>query len=725
MAKTAKKSPSGKKPSAGKKGGQPKPVPAPAQTSSTRADLMSGGEKVAWVCLHLAVFVVPIAMSNWTWLGFDLPLTYDQFDIIKVFFQRFFGLIAIGAWGWSALTRGGKLRRTKLDWFVLAFLAWVALTVVFSIHWPTAVFGKYRRFEGLVSFVNYAVFFFLTVQLVDRPARIRSLARTLFFASVFVAFYGILQYAGADPVRWGALPFEETRAFSTYGNPDLLGGFLMFPLPLALTLALSERNQVWRGVYWVGFLMTAVVWIISFVRGAWIGGAFALLLVAFAAWRSRTRFETVDWAFTGLSAVAGAAVVGRSLSNTGVLNFWDRIRSIFQFGSGSALTRFEIWDAAIRSIRDRPIFGFGADTFRLVFPRYKPYEYVADAGYLSVADNVHNYPLQLASGIGIPGFLLLYGIFGYTAWITAPIAFAKDRGGERLVLAGWWIAAAAYVVHLFFGLSVTGSSFLLWIALAVILTPLAKTIEFKAPSWGLVPATLLAAVVALALVGNFSYIIADSHYLRGRIPLPGTNAVSELVRAVNLNPYNDMYRGEIGLAYQDVFMDFATRAQNSQSSGQEAAEAFEQANTYFRAAESAMQEAIEFVPWEYDNYVFLANLYNAAGSLLGPSYFEDAVVIAKKGIEVEENGPAIRFQLARALLSQGKEDEAVEVLEYAARMDPRYSDPIVTLVDVYKQRGETEKARELLDWVLKEAPGNASAQAALDSLDVTATTVTP
>ena len=49
----------------------------------------------------------------------------------------------------------------------------------------------------------------------------------------------------------------------------------------------------------------------------------------------------------------------------------------------------------------RPFFGFGADTFRLVFPAYKPVEYVAAAGYLSVADNVHDYPLQLAAGITI------------------------------------------------------------------------------------------------------------------------------------------------------------------------------------------------------------------------------------------------------------------------------------------------------------------------------------
>jgi len=42
----------------------------------------------------------------------------------------------------------------------------------------------------------------------------------------------------------------------------------------------------------------------------------------------------------------------------------------------------------------------GADTFRLVFPQFKPFAYVRDAGSSSVADNAHSYPLQLATGIG-------------------------------------------------------------------------------------------------------------------------------------------------------------------------------------------------------------------------------------------------------------------------------------------------------------------------------------
>ena len=205
----------------------PRP-PRAAAPAEAPEGVMSAARRVAWWSLLAMVFLVPVAMSNLTFLGFSLPFTYDQFYIVKVFLLRVLGLIALGAWAWELLRRGGKVRRTPIDWLILAFLVWVAITTVTSIHWPTALFGKPRRYEGLLTFVNYAVIYFLVLQFADRAARVRALARSLFFSSLIVAGYGVLQLIGWDPVRWGALPFEAHRAFSTYGNPDLLGGFLIF-----------------------------------------------------------------------------------------------------------------------------------------------------------------------------------------------------------------------------------------------------------------------------------------------------------------------------------------------------------------------------------------------------------------------------------------------------------------------------------------------------------------
>ncbi len=665
-------------------------------------------DRVVWACLHILVFLVPLAVSNPSIIGIEaLPLTYDQFDIVKVFIMRAVVLVAGAAWSWGLLTRGGRVRVTRMEWLVLALLAWIVLTTILSVHPATAVFGKYRRFEGLLSFMTYMGAFFLTFQVVDRPARIRALARTLVISGALVALYGVIQYLGLDPAAWGRLPFEANRAFSTYGNPDLLGGYLIFPLVISLALAFSEQEQRMRALYWGAFLLVAFCWLVAFVRGAWIGGTVALIALAIAVARSKTRFTSVDWSFTGLvAAVLGIATV-RSLSSTdAVMNVAARISSIFKFGEGSAQTRFQIWEAAIAAIKERPIFGWGADTFRLLFPRFKPEAYTQTAGYLSVADNVHNYPLQLATAIGIPGLLMLYGLFAWTLVTSAKAAFSRDSGPGRLLLAGFWAAVLGYVVHLFFGLSVTGSTIFLWIAMGVLLSPGAEVREVRAPKWGVIPAVGVVVLCAVLFLGNGVYIAADHAYLRSKIVTTGAEAVSEAQRAVKLNPFNDMYRSEVASTYKQQF-------EQAVASGDAAA-----ASLAFGAAEKEFRSVIDWVPMEYDNYVFCANLYNeAAFAYRDPSYAAKAVAVAQKGMEVEPFGPAIRLQLVTAYLSLGQPQRALEAAERAIQMDPAFTDLWVAIGESNRQLGNLEAARAAFQRALALQPARTDALTAVQAID--------
>ena len=699
--------------------------------SATAVDLDSWPMRIAWWSVLALVFIVPLAMSNLSFITGpnSPPLTFDQFDIVKVFFQRFFALIGIAAWTWGFFTKGGKIRSTPVEWLILAFLAWVLLTSFTSIHPLTALFGKYRRFEGFLSFVNYAVVLFLVVQLATRMSRIRTLANTLFFSGTLVSFYGVLQFLGADPVSWGALPFEARRAFSTFGNPDLLGGFLMFPLALSLALAFSEKDRLWRAVYWGGFFLTVFCWIVAFTRGAWIGGVVVFVVLAIAFLRERVKLTVVDWTAIALVAVMAVGIVAVSLqSKNPVMNVKERVASIAVLDAGSAETRFQIWQAAIDAIKAKPIFGFGADTFRLVFPKYKPFGYVAAAGYLSVADNVHAYPLQLAAGIGIVGLLLLYGIFGWTAIRTAPVAFKKRETPDGLVLAGFWAACAGYITALMFGLSVTGASMMLWVSMGALLAATASQRDYKPSSLGTVVAVFMLVVAAFGIVGNTIYIVADHAYLNGRLANPGDPArAAAALRAVKLNPTNDIYRAEVGLAYQDELINALTQALQQQQAGQDPSQSLNVAKQRFDLAEAEMLSTIEFVPPEYDNYVFLANLYNLGGQYFDPSYYDKAIEIAKRGIEVERYGPAIRYQLAQAYQGKGQTNDAIRVLKYSMKMDPIFSDAAILLAQLYAKQGREDEAKQSLADTIKAYKGRKVPLAltnALNSYESTATSPT-
>lgn len=688
-------------------------------------DEMSTAAKISWFALLAMIFITPIIISNWSAIGVAMPITYDQFDIIKVFMQRTLGAIALAAWGWDILRRGGKIRHNPVDWLVLAFLGWVTLSAIFSIHPPTAIFGKYRRFEGLLSFVNYAVVYFLVVQFADRPSRMRTLGKTLFFSGIFVALYGVAQSLGVDPIKWGTLPFEARRAFSTYGNPDLLGGFLMFSVPISIALALSEEKLVMRGVYWMGFLLNMWCLVTAFTRSAWIGSVVGLIAIIAIAVVQRIDWKTEDWVFSGGVAVVALTVIIKSLSSENeVMNFGKRLASIFQFGEGSSKTRFEIWSAAWRAVQSRPIFGYGADTFRLVFPKFKPVDYVADAGYLSVADNVHNYPLQLASGIGIPGVLMMYGIFGWAAARSFPFVFGKSKGtpASRMMLGGFWAACAAYITHLMFGLSVTGSTFLLWACLGVVLAPTARIIEVKAPSWGLYPAVVGALLAAFVCGYMVVYLQADRAYLMARVATQGDARTQAAQKASRLNPFNDMYRAEIGLAYADQVVSALNGAVQAQQAGQDTSGYTAQIADYFAKAEAADKATIKFVRWEYDNYVFLASLYNLGGQYINRTYYSQAIATAREGIKVEKFGPAIRVQMAQALIGTGDLAGAISQLKTAAEMDPNYVEASVMLASAYAEQGDKSSALKVLDAVEARQPGDSSVAALRSQLEATTTT---
>lgn len=778
-----------------------------ANASAPAESTMDSWDRVAWTCLHILVVLVPLAMSNLGPLNANgLPFTYDQFDIVKVFFERGLMLVAVASWLTGLLVRGGRIRFTRGEWVLVAFFGWLLLTTVLSVHPATAVFGKYRRFEGLLSFLTYGATFFMALQLATSAARVRSLARTLAIGGFLVAGYGAIQVVGQvsigvarvlqpvalvfavavpivlayvalarsgedsgrrlacwvgaaiafvvggmlalglaqnietavstgsqlvslDPVQWGSLPFETNRAFSTFGNPDLLGGYLIFPFAVTLGLALSEKHALWRSLYWWATFLNVFVGITSYVRGAWIGAAVALVLVIIAYVRSvrgtDTRLTSVDWTFIGGTGVAAAAVmVASSLRDNVVTNVLTRVISIFQFDQGSAQTRFQIWAAARAAIAERPVFGWGADTFRLLFPMFKPAEYVEAAGYLSVADNVHNYPLQLASGIGIPGALLFYGAIGVALVISGRIAFEKGTAARNLVLAGFWAAVVGYVVHLMFGLSVTGSTIIMWLALGVLLGPTSAVREVRAPSWKSLAIGFVAVLVLVGTVLNMRYIAADMHYLTGRVRSTGVERVAEIERAIELNPYNDMYRLELGSAWRDLFRTSAEQYLQSVTSGTPDSAVLYETLDYYTRAEEAYEDMIRYVPEEYDTYVFLANLHNEAATFIKADYAEQAIDVAERGIAVEQYGPAIRVQAAMAYLLLDRPGDAVTELEVATSLDPSFTQAFIILAEAYQREGRTDDARAALQHVLERYPTNAEALTAMDALEASASDTT-
>jgi putative inorganic carbon (HCO3(-)) transporter len=667
------------------------------------------------------VFLVPLVMTDFSLPGAKDRLTFSDVQLLKLSLIIILGLVALAAWVADLLRNGGHIRHTPIDYLVIAWLIWVGVTTLTSIHGPTALLGAQGRFEGLTTFVAYALVYFLALQFAGERGRVLRLAQILFWSSSIVSAYGLLQYAGLVSLP-PELPWLETnRAFATYGNPNMLGGFLIFPVTVALGLALQERKALWRLVYWLGFGVSGLALLVTFTRGAWIGGAFGLMLLGIIAWRQRTKMSRVDWAPAAVFGAAGTALVIRSLSSTPeVTNFAKRMASLFDFGSGSGQTRTEIWQAAGRAIKDRPLFGWGSDTFGLVFSKFKPPAYVRDAGGASAADNAHNYPLHLASGVGILGAALFYGIWVWAGIRSFKTVFGRSADPARLLVGAFWAAAAGYLLHLVFGISVPGSSFLLWIALAIVLAPTARTVEVPARKLGTVTAVVIALVAALGIAGQGVVLAADRAYTFASETFSDHSGAARSAaadEAVALNPLVPQYRSTVAALSAEEMTAAAGALARARQQGESLTPYTQALAKSFAATESVYLDAIAFTPYDYANYVNLSGVYNVAGRALNPRYYQDAIATAERGLEVMPLGTDVRLRLAEALVATGKLDEAAVTLKYCIELDLRDSRPALALAKLYQEQGDTAQALTLLRSVEARAPGLAGVAAAIRVLE--------
>ncbi len=163
----------------------------------------------------------------------------------------------------------------------------------------------------------------------------------------------------------------------------------------------------------------------------------------------------------------------------------------------------------------------------------------------------------------------------------------------------------------------------------------------------------------------------------------------------------------------NLYLQAAVEAQQAGEDPDAYGQAFQQAAD---DAELAFKDAIAFVPLEYDNYVSLADVYNAVGESFDKSYFDQAVAVAEEGLAVEPFGTAIRQQLARALVGQGKDAEAEEILRYTVAIDPRGGRGALMLASLLNENGRTEEALAILEEVEAIAPGQDGVAEAIATL---------
>ncbi|NLE51956.1 MAG: O-antigen ligase family protein [Chloroflexi bacterium] len=367
--------------------------------------------------------------------------------------------LALGVW---AVWRASQVPTRPLPRSRVA----VALAVI-MLGFTPSLFTATSTGAWIAEVAKWAVMLVLTLLVIDLGARGRWawLAFGVVLAAAIQAVIGLYEFFGGSgaPHLWIAA-YTRFRAFGTFGQPNPFSAFMGLTLPLALGLGWGYAREAWAfwrlsdrhaaaragavvAVYGTCAALIAGGLIASWGRGAWLGFAAALSVMAVFAPRRRLigvgllvialALGVVLW----VGGLVPASIEARVTNTLDEFVGFDDVRGVFVTNENfSTVERMAHWQAALSMASARPLTGVGLGNYEMVYADH------ALARWPHALGHAHNDYLNILAETGIIGLAsALVGwalIVGWTA--RALRVHSPVWNGLALGLLGTWTHLAVH-----------------------------------------------------------------------------------------------------------------------------------------------------------------------------------------------------------------------------------------------------------------------------------------
>ena len=462
----------------------------------TRFRMLEWGARIAaWLPVGLAL-LFPV---------FFIPACYDAYVLPRA------ALALAGAGGavalrvWLPANSAGRLGALALPGLAVAGAALISLAL--SINPPVAVIGSYGRYESAPIRLAYLGLFAASAW------GLRSARHRWWFGTAFLAGTAV---AGSEAL-FEAATHSLARPDGNLGQANLLGALLAMAIPLALLRAL--RSPRWA----VLLLPLTGGLIVSTSRSGWLGAlAGCALLVPLLARRIEVRRG-------GLVA----AVTVPLLALTGIVT-----SPLARLNSDVGTQRPHVWWDALHLVAARPLFGWGEESFGLVFGRFVTGDW--EPG--NVFDRAHQFAIDIAAAQGLAG--LAAGGWFWTLWLVLVVRRCWSATEPREEVPGLIAAWAGYLVTVSVNFDWAPATAPVWLLAGAAWSSLSD--PGRLPAWiprpglrtaaraGLALATSVATAALVAFLAVLP-VLADLAYAGG-----------DTARAVSLDPLQAEYHRALG-----------------------------------------------------------------------------------------------------------------------------------------------------------------------------------
>ncbi|MDP2593323.1 MAG: O-antigen ligase family protein [bacterium] len=698
-------------------------------------------EKILKYIVYAGVFLLPflplIVASN---------ILYFPFISGKNFAFRIIAEIIFAAWIILAvISPKYRLRFSKITCALLAFAAAVGLATIFSENPYKSFWSNFERMEGFISIAHFVAYFIVAGSVLKTEKTWNWFWHTSVGVSIFIALFSLFQYSGAIAINQGGVRVDATFGNAIYlagymiftifllallwrrnsaggdrrfilgsisvgslffvlfylyhysfniGQGGIGGTALFFSALLALGLSLfglfgkkKISNIFWHSIFAVLIVLDAVIVLLTATRGALLGLLAGVgltgLLFTVGALRSRERSQKI----AGLAIIAtsillvGAFFLAKDSEYVKEHKVFGRIVSI-SWKNEDALTRFRIWDIAFQGIKERPILGWGPESFNFVFNKYYNPELYGREQWFDRTHNIFFDWFVMAGLVGILAYLSVYfGLFSIL-W-RAPSAKNIFVRSDKVIITG---LVGANFVHLLFAFDNVISYFTFFSLLAYVHSQtLGGEVEKKAVYFkGSKIIKYVAPMVVLTLLSglywlNVRPVVAGNLLIKAlrRHEEGVTKNLEYFKKALDLNTFaNSEILEQLSQVSEQVARADALDSQTKKA--------------FYDTATTELKKHIEKVPNDIRYLLFNASMLSAFGNR------EEALVYFERAREISPRKQPILFEMGALYINLGNPQEGLEYFKEAYESEPSIFDSKLTYAVGAIYAGENQLADNLL-----------------------------
>ncbi|MEK5079272.1 O-antigen ligase family protein [Solibacillus sp. FSL W7-1436] len=436
----------------------------------------------------------------------------ELFTHYKALLLIFGTIITSGLFLAKIIFMRGSIRKTKLNYILSLFSVVLILSTIMSPNVTIALNGQFNRSDGAISWLCYLALIFISMNIEYPKNVVRYIMYTL-MPFVYVNLYIITMYFYDKNLleqNWlqklvsitlpaGASISEGAVLVGTLNQWNYMSG--MFAILTVMFLAWSITSTRWADSI-LGAVTSSVSILVMFMAMSTSGFLtiiatipfFILILIKMNGKKkaiiSLLLFLSVTAPIFHILSIKNPNIWSESfgyflksnpyeLQEVSSLIFKENTahasESVVELpilperGGSAGTGRLYIWEKGLGLVQDRPLLGYGMDTFMYHFPHYNIDARSGNWNEEIIVDKPHNTYLGVLYGAGLFGFLSLILIAGTTLLKFIRLLF-KDT--VNLIVLG--IGGGAYFVQALFNDSLPSTTGVIFIIMGIFLGAILK-----------------------------------------------------------------------------------------------------------------------------------------------------------------------------------------------------------------------------------------------------------